>query len=271
MPSIAVGARRRGAEFVVEDLERDRPVVAARQHVAHEACHRERALAREAAEVPAPRQRIEPHQWRIGELGEEDAVARNACDRRIIVVDREGVEAVDHEADRRMVGGLHQLPGTAELVDVAPPRQRLVADAEAASRRTFAERAQVGGRDAVVVDRIGRDVAADQHQVGAELLHHVELRLGAIEVLRHARARRRLEVAERLEQQDAQAEVGRDAPHFGGRAVEIHQVVLEDLDAVEPRGRDRGELFHQRAAERDRGDRAKHFGWPYKNEFVGDS
>jgi len=105
----------------------------------------------------------------------------------------------------------------------------------------------------------------------AELPHHVELRLGPIEVLRHARARRRLEVAERLEQQDAQAEIGRDAPHFGGRAVEIHQVVLEDLDAVEPRGRDRGKLFHQRAAERDRSDGAKHFGWPYKNEFVGDS
>ena len=50
-------ARRRGAEFVVEDLERDRPVVAARQHVAHEARHRQRALSGEVAEMPAPRQR----------------------------------------------------------------------------------------------------------------------------------------------------------------------------------------------------------------------
>jgi len=113
----------------------------------------------------------------------------------------------------------------------------------------IAERAQIFRCDAVVIDRVGRDVAAHQHQVGAELLHHVELQFGAVEILRHARARRRLEVAERLEQQDAQAQVGRDALHVTRRAIEIKQVVLEDLHAIEAGRRNRIQLLHQRAAE----------------------
>src|SRR5205807_4504179 len=41
-------ARRRGTELVVEDLERDRPRIAARQHVAGKARHRHATLPWEA-------------------------------------------------------------------------------------------------------------------------------------------------------------------------------------------------------------------------------
>ena len=255
-------ARRRGAEFVVEYFERDRSVVAARQHIAGEAGDRERALSGEQAEMPAPRQWVEPHHRRVGQLGEEDAIARNFRDGRVVVVDCESVERVDHQPDRRMIGRLHNLPRMAEFIDLAPPGERLVPDAEAAPRRTLAERAQVFGGDRVVADRVGRSVAAHQHQVGAELLHHVELGFGAVEVLRHPRAGRGLEVAEGLEQQNAQAEVAADRLHLGGRAVEIEQVVLENLYPVEAGRRDGLQLFDQRAAERHSGDGPKHSGYP---------
>ncbi len=132
---------------------------------------------------------------------------------------------------------------------MAAPAQRLVADTQAAPRGALAEQAQIGRRELVVVGRIGRDAAADQHQVGLELGHEVELALGAVEIALQLVARPRLEIAERLEQHDAQAAVVGDALHVGWRAFEIEQVILEDLDAVEAGRRDRGQLVDQRPAE----------------------
>ena len=174
------------------------------------------------------------------------------------------MECVDHEFDSRMVHRLHDLPRMAELVDLPAPGKRLVADAEAAPRCALAERAKILGRDAVIGKRVRRGVAAHEHQVGAELLHHVELAFGAIEILRHAAARRGLEVAEGLKQQHAQTEVGADGPHLGGRAVEIQKIVLEDLDAVEARSRDRLQLFDQSSAKRYCGNGAEHSSYPIK-------
>jgi len=62
------------------------------------------------------------------------------------------------------------------------PAERLVADAQPAPRRALAERAQILRGELVVVDRVGRDAAAHQHQVGLELGHQVELALGAVEI-----------------------------------------------------------------------------------------
>src|SRR2546430_9191696 len=49
---------------------------------------------------------------------------------------------------------------------------------------------------------------------------------------------------------DAQPEIRRDGPHLGRRPVEIQEVVLEDLDAIEAGRRDGGQLVDQGAAER---------------------
>ena len=51
--------------------------------------------------------------------------------------------------------------------------------AQAALGGALAELAQVGGGAVDAAEAIGRDVAADHQQVAAELLHDVELALGA--------------------------------------------------------------------------------------------
>ncbi len=52
---------------------------------------------------------------------------------------------------------------------------------------------------------------------GAELLHHVELGVGAAEVAREGRRGDGLEVAERLVEVDRQAELLGEAPDLAGR------------------------------------------------------
>ena len=157
-----------------------------------------------------------------------------------------------------MVGAPHDLPGVAMVVDVAAPGQRLVADAQAALRRPLAELAEIGGGAVDAAQRERRDVGADQHQVGAELLHQVELALGAVEGARALRLGHALEIAERLEQRDLQAVIADHAADFARRAVEGEEIVLEDLDAVEAGRGDRRELLAQIAADRHGGDRGLH-------------
>ena len=61
-----------------------------------------------------------------------------------------------------------------------------------------------------------RDVGADEHEIGAERLHHVELPLGAVEGLGALRLGHALEVAERLEQRDARPASRTIAPTSAG-------------------------------------------------------
>ena len=163
-------ARRAGAEAVAEDLEREEAVEAGRLQRLHEVVDRQLALAREAAVVTAPGEVIHLEHRRVGDLDEEDPVLRDRPHRREIGAAHEDVEGVEHEADRRVVGAAHHLPGVAVVVDVAAPGERLEADAQAALRGALAELMEVGGRAVDAAERVGRDVAADEEEVAAELL-----------------------------------------------------------------------------------------------------
>ena len=101
---------------------------------------------------------------------------------------REDVEGVQAGAERRVVGRRDDPPGVVVLVDVAAPGERLVGDPQPALGGALGERVQLLGGERVVVDRVGRDVRADQHRRRAELLHHVELRLRAAQVARELSA-----------------------------------------------------------------------------------
>ena len=103
-----------------------------------------------------------------------------------------------------------------------------------------------------------RDGRADQHQVGAKLLHDIEFPLGAVEGAASLRFGQPLEVAERLKQGDRQTGVARHRADVAGRTVERQKVVLEDLDAIETRGRDRREFLGQLAGDRDGRDGGLH-------------
>ena len=119
---------------------------------------------------------------RVGELQEEDLLARDRVDRGQVGAAGEDVERVQAGAERGVVGGLDDPPRVVVLADVPAPGQRLVGDLQAALVGAVGERVQLLGGELVVVDRVRRDVRADQDRVHAELLHHVELGLGAAQV-----------------------------------------------------------------------------------------
>ena len=108
----------------------------------------------------------------------------------------------EDQADAGMVGPPHHFPGIAVVADVATPGQRLVAHAQATPRSALAKLAEVGGGAVDAAQGERRDVGADQHQVRAELLHQVELPLGAVEGARSLWLGQAFEIAEGLEESD---------------------------------------------------------------------
>ncbi|MCY1416818.1 hypothetical protein D9M71_323350 [compost metagenome] len=259
-----IGAGRRGAEAVVEDFQRQRPSIAAAQDRREEARQVELALPREAAEVPAPLQHVHGQDRRVGHLHEEDLLPGNLGETAGIALDRQGVEAVQQHAEGGMVGLADDVPDLLPGVHMAAPGERLVADAQAARAGAFGQLAEVVDENLLVAQRIRRHVAADQHQVGAQFLHQVELALGAVEVLLQAVAAAALEVAERLEQGDGDAQVGAHLADLARAAGVVEKVVLEDFHAVETGGGDGLEFFRQGSAQGDGGDRALHASAPVK-------
>src|SRR5579864_159395 len=122
------------AELVVEDLERQRSLVAGRIDSLHEAGNGEVSLAWKTAEVTAPGEHIEVKLRRIRELNQENAIRRDCRDGVDGKAWRKRVETVEDDPDRWMIGAANDFPGVAVVVDVASPRQRLEADAQATSR-----------------------------------------------------------------------------------------------------------------------------------------
>ncbi len=129
------------------------------------------------------------------------------------------------------------------------PGQRLVADAQATLGSNVTQFAKIGGSAVDAAESKRRDVGTDQHQVGAKFLHHIEFALGALEGARALWLRKALEIAKRLKQRDGQAVIAHHAADFGRRAVESKEIVLEDLDAIKARCRDRGKLLAKVAAD----------------------
>jgi hypothetical protein len=170
------------------------------------------------------------------------------------------VEAVEDQPQVRVVGLLHDVPGLAVQRGVAAPGQRLEAHAQVAARGALGQFVQLRGGQRRVVHRQRRGVGAAQHQRRAHGFHQVELALGALQAAAELRLGHALEVAERLVQVDRQAQVGDDAAQLGGRALEVDEVGLEQLDAVEARGRNGFEFLAKGAAERHGGDGAVHGG-----------
>ena len=246
------------AEDVVEHLERERALIARRQHVAEEPREVEAALAREAAVVAAPLEHVHDQLGRVGELEEEDLRGRDVADPARVGAAREDVEGVEAGAEVRVVAGLRDPPRVVVVAHVAPPRERLVGDSDPPPSAALGQLAQLRGGERVVVDRVRRDVRAHQHGVRAELLHDRELRLRAPQVGGEALLGHRLEVAQRLVERDLQPERLAARADLGRRVRRGDQVRLEQLDRVEARRRGGRQLLLERAAQADSGDRAAH-------------
>ena len=137
----------------------------------------------------------------------------------------------------RVVGAAHDLPCVAVIVDVAAPAERLVPHAHAVLRGQIAQLAKILRHAVDAAERGGMHGRADQHQVGAQLVHQLELALGPGEGAGALRLGQRLEVAERLEQRDLQPVVAHHPPDLGRGEVRGEEILLEDLDPVEARAR----------------------------------
>ncbi|MNH08622.1 hypothetical protein D3C79_680440 [compost metagenome] len=103
-----------------------------------------------------------------------------------------------------MICRLDDIPDLFPGVDMPPPGQRLVTDAQIARPSALGQQAQIVDQHLALTQRVNCDVTAHQHQIGAQLLHQVELALGTIEVARQAITTAAFEVTERLKQCDCQ-------------------------------------------------------------------
>ncbi len=239
------------------------PRVPGGQHVVGEPDQVEGALAGKEPVVAAPLQHVHPQPWRVGQLEEEQLLAGDDADAGRVAAPRQDVEAVQAQPERGVVGAAHDPPRVVERVDEPAPGECLVGDPQAPLGGAGGQQVQLLGGEVVVVHGVRRDRRAHQHRVGAELLHHVELVLGAAEVGREHVRRDRLEVAERLVEVDREAQPGAALADLPGRPPRDDQVVLEDLHAVETRRGDRGQLVVEGAGQADGGDaepRAHRFG-----------
>ena len=158
-----------------------------------------------------------------------------------------------------MVGALDDRPRLAVTVDLPAPGERLVADAQVAPAPR-ARRARGAARPR----------APRLAMTSGDVFEHTSINCAPSACitsnLRSARSRLRrnaasgdaFEIAERLVELAGEPEIGGHGAHVGRRAVVVDEIVLEQLEAVEARGGDGLELFPQRAAHRNGGDRSTH-------------
>lgn len=119
--------------------------------------------------VAAPLQDVHPHERGIGELNEEDLLARDRGEALRVRTSGQNVEAVETDTESGVVCCLDDAPGTVVRVDVTPPRQRLVGDADPVLVRQYGQFAQLRRGQGVVVAGVRGDVGTRQDGVDAEL------------------------------------------------------------------------------------------------------
>ncbi len=165
------------------------------------------------------------------------------------------MEAVEDNADRLVVGAAHDLPCIAIIVYMPSPCERFEADTQAAPGSQFAKLAKIGDGPVNTPERGRGYIAADQQQVGLQFQHHVEFPFGPGKIAGALRLGHAFEIAKRLERANGETVIAAKLADVPGAAVKRQQVILENLDGVEPRGGNGAQLFIEGAAERDGGDR----------------
>ena len=139
-------AVRRLAEQIVEDFERHRAGVARQQHLLEESSRGRTGPARESCGSAAPTA-ARPSRAAARRPAAGRRSSRPECSRCRTgsSLQRQRVEAVEDQAEMRMVGALDDRPRLPEQVDVAPPGQRLEADAQVAPRGALGELVELRG------------------------------------------------------------------------------------------------------------------------------
>ena len=89
------------------------------------------------------------------------------------------MEAVEDQPDIGMIGPAHHFPRIAVVPDMAPPRERLEADADVVICGKLAQGGEIVCHAIDPAKRLEMNRGTDQHVAGAELAHELELMLGA--------------------------------------------------------------------------------------------
>ncbi|MNQ80301.1 hypothetical protein D3C85_952740 [compost metagenome] len=132
--------------------------------------------------MPAPLQHIHGQDRSIGHLHKENLLARNVRDRPGIALERQGVKAVQQDTKARVVSLAHNVPDLLVAVHMTAPGQCFVADSQTSCSSALGQLAQVIYQNLFIAKAVERNIAAHQHQIGTQLLHQVELALGAFQV-----------------------------------------------------------------------------------------
>ena len=111
--------------------------------MSHEVGDVELALSRKAAVVAAPLQEVQGDHRRVGDLHEDDLLARDLLDRRRVAASGEDVEGVQTDPEVRAVGELDDPPRVAVVVDVGAPGERLEGDPDPVLRRRVGQCSQL--------------------------------------------------------------------------------------------------------------------------------
>lgn len=181
----------------------------------------------------------------IRKLDEEDAIAWYPSDGLRVDLARKCVETVEDQADIRMIGTPHDLPGITVIIHMAPPGQRLVSDTKPPTRRALSELGEIRRRPVDPAKRLLVNAGTDQHELTTKLLHQVELALCPVKCLRTQRFRQALEITKRLKQRNFQPHGPDLLTHFAWRSVVSDEILLEYLDPVETCCSDRLEFLRQ--------------------------
>lgn len=175
---------------------------------------------------------------------------------------RERVPTVGDQVHRRVVRPAHDLPGVAVVGDVAAPGQRLEGPTSTPDPWAISPSAQVA-RGAVDPARgRGGGVGAHEQAPRAQLVHDPEPAPRAPQAPRARGSGIPSKSRKGWKATVFQAVVAARGADLARRALVGDHVGLEDLDPLEARARDGGELVGERAAGRDGGDGEPHAAAP---------
>src|SRR5438046_8592504 len=208
--------------------------------------------------MPAPWQRVRLQQWRIPELYEEDFCRIDFAQAIDGDVAREGMEAIQNEANRRVPHFTDDGPRLPVVGNVAPPSKRLESNPQASRTSPLPELAKVVHNSTAIVARRRRHIGTHEQQRRPKLVHQIELSFDAFEGSAALRFRQPLEIAEWLKARTRESQIAHQRSYFRGRAPERQEIVLEDLDDLEARVMDSRQLGIEAATDRARYNRHSH-------------
>ena len=207
--------------------------------------------------MPAPGQHVEAELRRVRQLHQKDLVGRDRLDRQRRKRRRQRVKTVENDADRFVIGAPHDLPGVAVVVDVTSPGQRL--DSRRAGRARRRVRRVRGNRRPRGRCRRARPArhccrsAADRSAVPASGRTCARRARNCGRAAARACPRNRGTAGTRRSTSPRSRHI---CPTSRGLPLNDSRSFSKISTASKPARGDGAELFVERAAERNRGDRA---------------